>query len=68
MNRFVDADFFKIFDFEFLSGSTNVLNDLSNLVLTETMAKNLFGTADVLGKQVELNLDGTWKIILKIPV
>lgn len=61
MNRFVDADFFKIFDFEFLSGSTNVLNDLSNLVLTETMAKNLFGTADVLGKQVEVNLDGTWK-------
>lgn len=60
-NRFVDEDFFKIFDFPFISGNKNVLSGLDNMVLTENMAKNLFGSTDVVGKQIEVNLNGVWK-------
>lgn len=60
-NRFVDTDFFQIFDFPFIAGNKHALSDPGNLILTENMAHILFGTTDVIGKQIEVNNGGTWQ-------
>lgn len=72
-NRFVDADFLNIFDFPFVSGNKNALSELNNLVITESMANKLFGSTDVVGKQIEVNNNGAWQaatisaVLEKIP-
>ena len=60
-NKFVDPDFFAMFDFPFVRGNQQALSDLGNLVLTESMAKNLFGSTDVIGRQLEVNNGGNWQ-------
>lgn len=51
--RFVDPDFVKIFDLEFIAGNRDkVLSSPHEVVITETMATLLFGTTDVLNKSV----------------
>lgn len=61
------ADFFTMFDFPLLSGDPNsVLSEANMIVLSETMAKNIFGTTDVMGKPlmaygVELTVSGIMK-------
>ncbi len=48
---FVDPDFFKIFDFEFIQGSSDsAITTPNSVVLTESMAKKYFGEINVLGK------------------
>lgn len=50
----VSSDFFTMFDFPLVAGDANtVLSDPSSIVLSETMAKNIFGTTDVVGKQLK---------------
>ncbi|MGE5796258.1 MAG: ABC transporter permease, partial [Ignavibacteria bacterium] len=52
----VDSDFFKVFCSSFIYGnSKEALNSIDNIVLTETTAKNIFGTPDVIGKTLRLN-------------
>ncbi|WP_159467896.1 ABC transporter permease [Dyadobacter sp. 3J3] len=54
-----DPDFLKIFTFPMLKGSSETaLNDLSNIVISENMAKAVFGTEDPVGKQVMLGAEG----------
>jgi len=60
-NKYVDPDFLSIFSFSFLHGNEQALNDLNALVINETMAKNLFGSTDVVGKQVEVYQQGQWQ-------
>lgn len=49
----VDSTFFKVFDFELVRGSVNdVLTRPSTMVLTEDLAKSLFGEEDPIGKTV----------------
>ena len=60
-NRFVDPDFLSIFSFPMLSGNKTSLDQLNDIVLTDAMAKNLFGTSDVIGKQVQVNNNGVWQ-------
>ncbi|MEB2775057.1 ABC transporter permease [Algoriphagus sp. D3-2-R+10] len=52
---FADADFFKMFSFEVIQGDQNqVLNDKNSIVISETLAHQLFGSTDnVIGKMVE---------------
>jgi ABC-type antimicrobial peptide transport system permease subunit len=52
---FASADFFKMFSFEIIRGDQNqVLTDKSSIVISETLALQLFGTTkNVLGKIVE---------------
>ncbi|MDE1191562.1 MAG: ABC transporter permease [Arachidicoccus sp.] len=48
---FVENTFLKIFDYKLIRGDkNNFLPDVSSAALTETLAKKLFGSDDVLGK------------------
>lgn len=49
---YVDPDFFQMFSFEFISGNPAELKDKSKLFISDELANTLFGTTDVLGKQV----------------
>jgi len=54
----VDIDFFKVLTWEWLQGSPEVsLSNKNSIVLTEKTAQNLFGTLDVMGKELYLNRD-----------
>jgi putative ABC transport system permease protein len=52
----VDNRFFNFFDLDFIYGNADdALTTIDGIVLTETTAKNIFGTSDVIGKGVQLN-------------
>ena len=53
---YASSPFFKMFSFRFIHGDRNqVLADKKSIVISESLAKRLFGTADdVVGKMVEL--------------
>jgi putative ABC transport system permease protein len=52
----VDANFFEMFNTSFIAGnSKDVLNSVDNVVITETTAKNIFGTTNVIGKIIRFN-------------
>ncbi|PRD47338.1 ABC transporter permease [Sphingobacterium haloxyli] len=59
-NKYVDADFLSIFSFPLLHGHQKALEDLNGIVIDGTMANNLFGTTDVVGKQVEISRGEGW--------
>lgn len=49
-----DSGFFKVFPSLLLSGNpSSVLRDVHNLVISEKIAKQLFGTSDPIGKRIE---------------
>jgi putative ABC transport system permease protein len=48
----VDMGFFQIFEPEFISGSYDVLNDMSNAIVSETFAKANGGIEGVIGKKI----------------
>ena len=48
-----DPEFMKIFSFQLLKGNrSNVLGNLSNIVISENMASDIFGTEDPVGKSL----------------
>ncbi|SDF02114.1 ABC-type transport system, involved in lipoprotein release, permease component [Dyadobacter soli] len=60
--KFTEPDFFKIFSFPFKQGSPQAaLQDLSNIVITEHMAKAVFGEEDPMGKRIQLGLEESKK-------
>lgn len=57
---YTDTAFFRLFDFSFREGDPlTALNAPNQLVLTESLAVALFGTADVLGNTVLVGKDKT---------
>lgn len=51
--RFADADILNVFDYTFISGDQKTaLNEPDNVIVTESTAKLLFGSTDVLNKTV----------------
>lgn len=57
-----DPDFLKIFSFPLIHGSQEVaLRDLSSIVLSENMAKAIFGNVNPMGKSVQVGQDGDKK-------
>jgi ABC-type antimicrobial peptide transport system permease subunit len=52
---YASADFFKLFSFELIQGNKDqVLSDKKSIVITESLAKRLFGTTEnILGKSVD---------------
>ncbi|UOQ76888.1 ABC transporter permease [Hymenobacter sp. 5516J-16] len=58
--RYTDGEFWRILDFEFLGGraftSSEVAQAQPVCVLNETTARNYFGTADVVGRTIEIDL------------
>lgn len=55
--RFTDADFLKIFDFNYIVGDASALDDPAGILLTRSLAEKLFGTTDVLGRSLMLDRD-----------
>ena len=54
--NFVDAGFLNIFSFPLLKGNAGTaLSSVSNIVLTEQLAKKLFGNEDAIGKTVKID-------------
>ena len=53
---YADAMFFEIFSFEFLDGSAiTALDSPDSILLTESMARALFGGTEIVGQSVELD-------------
>ncbi|QNK63187.1 ABC transporter permease [Pedobacter sp. PAMC26386] len=54
--RYADADILKIFEYNFISGDPKTaLSSPGNVIVTESTARALFGTADVLNKSVRFD-------------
>lgn len=59
---FTDPDFLKIFSFPLVKGSAETaLQDLSNIIISENMAKAIFGKEDPMGKSLQVGLDANRK-------
>lgn len=69
--RAADADIFEVIKYEFLSGDAKTALQPGNIVLTESIAKKLFGTIDVINQvvkyenQVDLKVTGVIKDLPK---
>ncbi len=58
----VDQNFFSIFSFPLLSGNPEqVLTDPHSVVLSEEMARKYFGTTNVVGQTLDLEMDGRFE-------
>lgn len=51
--RYVDPELLKIFNYEYISGNEEALNEPNSIMLTETAAIKLFGSTNVLNKIVK---------------
>jgi len=59
---FVDNNFFTVFSFPLITGDPEkVLSDLHSLVLSEKTAIKYFGSTDILGKTLELQINNTFE-------
>jgi len=59
---FVDDNFFSVFSFPLIYGSPKkVLPDLNSIVLSDETAKKYFGATDVIGKTLELEMNGKFE-------
>ena len=52
----VSSDFFELFPCRFIAGNRDALKDVSNVIITESMAEN-FGGIDALGKDFHISND-----------
>lgn len=59
---FADSSFFKIFDFEIVSGQSNPLTDPRSIALSESVAKKLYGDVNPVGK--EYLVDNHFKVTI----
>jgi putative ABC transport system permease protein len=53
--RFADPAFLQIFNFNYIHGDADVLEDPSALLITETLAIKYFGKTDVIGEVITLD-------------
>ncbi len=56
----VEPSFLEIFDFPVLQGDASLLNELHQVVLTPEMCDKYFGSDDVLGKTITMQVGGEW--------
>ena len=62
-NRYADPDLLKIFDYQFISGNPEkALSEPNSILLTESAAKRLFGTTDVLNMAVKFENQADLKV------
>ena len=59
---FADSSFFKIFDFEIISGPSNPLLDPKSIALSESVAKKLYGDTNPVGQ--EYLVDNHFKVTI----
>jgi putative ABC transport system permease protein len=58
---YTDPEFFDVFNFEFIQGQPSGLKEKSKVFLSDEMAIKLFGSTDVVGKQITQVLGTTLK-------
>src|ERR1700689_2627783 len=59
---FADSNFFSVFSFPLIVGDPKKsLSDLHSMVISEVTAKKYFGTTDVMGKTIELQVNGKFE-------
>lgn len=59
----VDKPFLTMFSFPLLEGDANhALDDVNSIVITEDLAKRLFGNKDAMGKVITLDNNGSYKV------
>ena len=58
----VDPDFLSMFSFPIKEGDVNALNDPYSVVLTEKLAKNIFGNEDPIGKMIAIQRSTNCKV------
>jgi ABC-type antimicrobial peptide transport system permease subunit len=59
--RTTDPDFLKMFSFPMVKGNANnALNELSDIVICESLAKAMFGSEDPMNKTVQLKMNNVW--------
>ena len=59
---YADPEFFSVFSFSLKYGNAaTALRDMNNIVLTESKAKELFGTYNVIGQTVQLKVDNQFR-------
>ena len=51
---YADEDFFEMFSFPIIKGSSTPLSEINSIVLTEETAKKLFGDKEAVGKHVSI--------------
>src|SRR5450755_1650070 len=71
--QYVGKDYFNIFSFKLIDGTKNkVLADKSNIVISDELAKNLFGTTEnLIGKKIQFQHDHVFfvsGVFEKVPV
>lgn len=60
--RMADADFLHMFSFPMLKGNARTaMSSLSDIVISERMAKDIFGKEDPIGKPLQLRMNGNWQ-------
>ncbi|UFH54209.1 ABC transporter permease [Spirosoma sp. KNUC1025] len=60
--RMVNPDFLSMFTFPMLKGNPQTaMNSLSDIVISETMAKDIFGKEDPVGKPLQLRMNDSWQ-------
>jgi putative ABC transport system permease protein len=60
---YIDQSFFKTFGFTLLLGDITGLQDPYNIILSENTAKRLYGDANPIGKLLDFERSGTFKVI-----
>lgn len=64
--RSVDDNFFKVFNFDFIFGKPfspdAVKSGLKEAILTESVARKVFGTTEVMGKEIKIN-DAAYRVV-----
>jgi putative ABC transport system permease protein len=60
---FTSSAFFKLFTYTLLSGDPKtVLSEINTAAISETTARKLYGSTDVIGKTMDLNRNSSYKI------
>lgn len=60
---YADPDFMDIFSLEFVAGDrASAMNNINDIVLTQTAARRLFGEAPAIGKHVRINNEESYNI------
>ena len=61
--RFVDPEFTRTFNFNYIHGDSTALDDPNGLILTRSIAEQFFGSVNVLGKNVLL--ENKYELVVK---
>ncbi|MGN6530352.1 MAG: ABC transporter permease, partial [Ginsengibacter sp.] len=58
----VDPDFLSMFSFPIVEGNVNALNDPHSVVLTQKLARDIFGNEDPIGKTITIQRGTDYKV------